>query len=282
MALIKVIMLLFLAGIIMALEVITTSAKQSSIPSEQSKLDDWIDHNMRAYEKDKTDLSETINNKLTLDKALTAAEHAVRVVKVSQDGKGDFNTITDAVNSIPSGNTGRVVVWISGGVYCEHIMIDRTKPFVTLYGDEDNVPVITSSLYIIMVQNMVLVMLKKAKKVKHREIEEASAVNNGEAGVCSDPHSARLSGTKHGVGDAKDELKVPSMVGTNGKAAKAASNGTVSVKSSSNNAAAKRFKATDIAPAHATKEVYASIFTSSRKSEFKETYSCRSLPLGRN
>ncbi|KAF4369935.1 hypothetical protein G4B88_016096 [Cannabis sativa] len=140
MALIKVIMLLFLAGIIMALEVITTSAKQSSIPSEQSKLDDWIDHNMRAYEKDKTDLSETINNKLTLDKALTAAEHAVRVVKVSQDGKGDFNTITDAVNSIPSGNTGRVVVWISGGVYCEHIMIDRTKPFVTLYGDEDNVP----------------------------------------------------------------------------------------------------------------------------------------------
>ncbi|KAM6579840.1 hypothetical protein CsatA_003614 [Cannabis sativa] len=123
---------------------------------------------------------------------------------------------------------------------------------------------------------------KKAKKVKHREIEEASAVNNGEAGVCSDPHSARLSGTKHGVSDAKDELKVPSMVGTNGKAAKAASNGTVSVKSSSNNAAAKRFKATDIAPAHATKEVYASIFTSSRKSEFKETYSCRSLPLGRN
>ncbi|KAF4380946.1 hypothetical protein F8388_011868, partial [Cannabis sativa] len=132
-----------LAGIIMALEVITTSAKQSSIPSEQSKLDDWIDHNMRAYEKDKTVLSEIINNELTLDKALTAAEHAVRVVKVSQDGKGDFNTITDAVNSIPSGNTGRVVVWISGGVYREHIMIDRTKPFVTLYGDEDNVPVIT-------------------------------------------------------------------------------------------------------------------------------------------
>ncbi|KAF8732985.1 hypothetical protein HU200_015338 [Digitaria exilis] len=47
-------------------------------------------------------------------------------------------------------------------------------------------------------------------------------------------------------------------------------------------AAAKRFKASDHAPAHANKEVYASIFTSSRKSDFKETYSCRSLPLGRN
>ena len=44
----------------------------------------------------------------------------------------------------------------------------------------------------------------------------------------------------------------------------------------------KKFKALDIAPANATKEVYASIFTSSRKSEFKETYSCRSLPIGRN
>lgn len=47
-------------------------------------------------------------------------------------------------------------------------------------------------------------------------------------------------------------------------------------------ASAKRFKAADHAPAHANKEVYASIFTSSRKSDFKETYSCRSLPLGRN
>ncbi|CAN8253136.1 unnamed protein product [Cochlearia groenlandica] len=33
----------------------------------------------------------------------------------------------------------------------------------------------------------------------------------------------------------------------------------------------------------ATKEVYASLFTSSKKkSDFRETYSCRSLPLGRN
>ncbi|XP_062087065.1 putative pectinesterase 63 [Humulus lupulus] len=135
--------ILFVAGVVLALQVITTSAETSFIPSEQSKLDGWIDHNMRAYEKDKTTLSETINNKLTLDKQLTAAEHAVKVIKVSQDGKGDFKTITDAVKSIPSGNTGRVIVWIGGGVYREHIMVDRTKPFVTLYGDEDNVPVIT-------------------------------------------------------------------------------------------------------------------------------------------
>lgn len=44
----------------------------------------------------------------------------------------------------------------------------------------------------------------------------------------------------------------------------------------------KRFRAADMAPANATKEVYASIFTSSKKAEIKETFMCRSLPLGRN
>lgn len=39
---------------------------------------------------------------------------------------------------------------------------------------------------------------------------------------------------------------------------------------------AKKFKATEAAPAHASKEVWASIFTSSRP-EAKETYGCRAL-----
>ncbi|CAI7814592.1 unnamed protein product, partial [Closterium sp. NIES-53] len=44
----------------------------------------------------------------------------------------------------------------------------------------------------------------------------------------------------------------------------------------------QHFKAVDKLPAGASKDVYASIFTSSRKEDLKETYSCRSLPLGRN
>ncbi len=38
----------------------------------------------------------------------------------------------------------------------------------------------------------------------------------------------------------------------------------------------KKFKATETAPKHASKTVWASIFTSSRPEE-KETYSCRAL-----
>ncbi|XP_057419234.1 uncharacterized protein LOC130713487 [Lotus japonicus] len=90
---------------------------------------------------------------------------------------------------------------------------------------------------------------KKNKKVKGESLE-----------------GSRLSGTKHVMAAVE---KASAKVEVNGKV----SNG---------GGAAKRFKAIDVAPAHATKEVYASIFTSSRKSDFKETYSCRSLPLGRN
>lgn len=119
---------------------------------------------------------------------------------------------------------------------------------------------------------------KKTKKVKNGEVLGA----NGEVGVSLGLDSSRLSGTKHGISDVKSELKASSVVEMNGKIAKAAaSNGAVSVKGSSYNAA-KRFKATDIAPPNANKEVYASIFTSSKKSDFKETFTCRSLPLGRN
>ncbi|XP_050371480.1 uncharacterized protein LOC126789374 [Argentina anserina] len=89
--------------------------------------------------------------------------------------------------------------------------------------------------------------VKKAKKAKN-EVEE-----EGVEGV-------RLSGTKHGI---------------DGK-------GGENVKGVSIGPAVKKFKAVDVAPAHATKEVYASIFTSSSTKKFKETYSCRSLPLGRN
>ena len=47
-------------------------------------------------------------------------------------------------------------------------------------------------------------------------------------------------------------------------------------------ASSKKFKAMDIMPPNATKEVYASIFSSSSKSKIKETYMCRALPIGRN
>ncbi|OIW18624.1 hypothetical protein TanjilG_13376 [Lupinus angustifolius] len=110
---------------------------------------------------------------------------------------------------------------------------------------------------------------KKLKKMKNGNVDYDDDDNDNDNGVSLE--GKRLSGTKHEVDD-----KVVAKVEGNGKIGlKGVSDVAVAV-------GAKRFKATDIAPANATKDVYASIFTSSRKSDFKETYSCRSLPLGRN
>ncbi|XP_049359705.1 uncharacterized protein LOC125824377 [Solanum verrucosum] len=119
------------------------------------------------------------------------------------------------------------------------------------------------------------VKLKDSKKVKKGRNEDVAV--NGEEVI----GAPRLSGMKHGIEDklvGKDARKVEG----NGKIGIKSKIEVKDVKNSASNGSGKRFKAVDVAPAHATKEVYASIFTSSRKSDFKETYSCRSLPLGRN
>ncbi|PON66052.1 Pectinesterase, Tyr active site [Parasponia andersonii] len=134
-------LVLLFAEIVLVLQVITISARPTLIPAEQSKLDAWIESNMRAYLKGANG-GETVT-KFSLDKQLREAELAVKVVKVRKDGSGDFKTVTEAVKSISSGNTRRVVIWIGGGVYREKITVDRSKAFVTFYGDEDDVPVIT-------------------------------------------------------------------------------------------------------------------------------------------
>lgn len=141
---------------------------------------------------------------------------------------------------------------------------------IVINGSEDEVAVLRKR----MEEEKAKLKEKKVKKVKNGDV-----VVNGEDGGCVE--AVRLSGKKHGIDDKaadKGSLKVEGSQ-------KAVVNNAIKVKGVSggpSNGAAKRFKAVDIAPPGATKEVYASIFTSSRKSEFKETYSCRSLPLGRN
>lgn len=117
--------------------------------------------------------------------------------------------------------------------------------------------------------------IEKAEKAKLRE-KKVKKVKNGGVGVVVDggigdsiDEVKVLSGSKRGM-DLKGPEKVSGKIETNGK-------GKDNGKSEG-----KRFKAGDRVPVNANKEVYASIFTSSRKSDFKETYSCRSLPLGRN
>lgn len=118
---------------------VLVEARTKTIPADSSKLDEWIAHNMREYNDRK--MNET--GIKALDRRLAEAEDCVRLITVRKDGRGNFSTITEAIESIPSGNRRRVVVWIGGGVYREKITIDASKPFVTLYGQKGKRPVIT-------------------------------------------------------------------------------------------------------------------------------------------
>ncbi|KAJ8768238.1 hypothetical protein K2173_021178 [Erythroxylum novogranatense] len=120
--------------------------------------------------------------------------------------------------------------------------------------------------------------LREKMEEEMAKVKKPKKVKNGEVVIGEDciagSDSSRFSGKKHGIIDVNDPENAHGKVERNGKVENA--------KGGRDGIAVKRFKAVDVAPANATKEVYASIFTSSKKSDFKETFTCRSLPLGRN
>ncbi|KAK9290685.1 hypothetical protein L1049_008859 [Liquidambar formosana] len=103
------------------------------IPAVKAQLNNWFQNNVKPYAA----------RKGTLDAQLAAAETGAKVIRVRKDGSGNFKTVTDAIKSIPSGNTKRVIVFIGFGVYNEKVTIDRTRPFVTLYGAPGAMPTLS-------------------------------------------------------------------------------------------------------------------------------------------
>lgn len=107
--------------------------KSPLIPPAASRVNTWLWNRIRPYRL----------RRGSIDPNLEAAEDNVKIIKVRQDGRGDFRTLTDAINSIPAGNSQRVIVWIGGGVYREKLRIERTKPFVTFYVSPNEVAKLT-------------------------------------------------------------------------------------------------------------------------------------------
>ncbi|KAL0436013.1 UNVERIFIED_CONTAM: putative pectinesterase 53 [Sesamum radiatum] len=66
-------------------------------------------------------------------------------IRVSQDGTADFNTITEAINTIPLYNNRRVLIRINSGVYREKVNIPRTMMFITFVGNGSDPPTITGN-----------------------------------------------------------------------------------------------------------------------------------------
>ncbi|KHG24685.1 Pectinesterase PPME1 -like protein [Gossypium arboreum] len=103
------------------------------IPADKSQINAWFNGIIKS-------VKERGN---TLDPELVEAETKPRIIKVMQGGGGEFDTITKAIESVPSGNTKRVIVSIGPGSYKEKIRIERNKPFITLLGDPKKMPNLT-------------------------------------------------------------------------------------------------------------------------------------------
>ncbi|CAI0387542.1 unnamed protein product [Linum tenue] len=108
-------------------------SKPHLVPSDPSQLASWAAHSMRS--------SSPSSQGTDGDQRLSAAESGrPRVIRVAKSEPSDFGTVTEAIRSIPEGNTRRTVVSIGGGVYWEKITVGSGKPFVTLYGDPADRP----------------------------------------------------------------------------------------------------------------------------------------------
>ena len=117
--------------LLIAISVISDNT--TPIPADKSQLNTWFQNNVKPLSQRKT----------TLDPALvTAEEGPPKVIRVSKNG-GDFRTVSDAIKSIPAGNSKRVIVHIGPGVYVEKIRIERNQPFVTLIGSPNSMPTLT-------------------------------------------------------------------------------------------------------------------------------------------
>lgn len=77
---------------------------------------------------------------------LLAVQHlfAQKEIVVAQDGSGNFETIQEAINSLPPDVEKQRVVLIKPGIYKEKIFIDND--FITLKGEDPSITVISISL----------------------------------------------------------------------------------------------------------------------------------------
>ncbi len=70
-----------------------------------------------------------------LDKVFNETKANASAIIVAADGSGDHTTIQSAFNSIPVNNTKPVIVYVRNGIYKQKLVLDSSKRFITLLGE---------------------------------------------------------------------------------------------------------------------------------------------------
>ena len=65
---------------------------------------------------------------------------------VAKDGTGKYSTVNAAIAAAPQHSQKRFVIYIKTGIYDEIVVIENTKPNLTLIGDGQDLTIITSNL----------------------------------------------------------------------------------------------------------------------------------------
>ncbi|GHN02325.1 pectinesterase [Cytophagales bacterium WSM2-2] len=68
---------------------------------------------------------------------------AQKKITVAQDGSGDYKTVQQAFDAIPSKNKKPVSIFIKKGIYKERLVLDTLKDYVTLIGEDKDQTVLT-------------------------------------------------------------------------------------------------------------------------------------------
>ena len=91
-------------------------------------------HSFVLFEPWFTPTLQTINaflKKIFDNTALTS-----KVVTVAPDGTGHYKTVQEALNAVPENNSHKFIIYVRNGVYQEKLLVDSTKNFVTLIGED--------------------------------------------------------------------------------------------------------------------------------------------------
>lgn len=62
---------------------------------------------------------------------------------VAADGSGNFKTIQQALDKVPSNNNSPITIYVKKGVYKEVVIVDATKNNINLIGEDKNTTIIT-------------------------------------------------------------------------------------------------------------------------------------------
>lgn len=74
---------------------------------------------------------------------LVSTAKAQQKIVVAQDGSGNYKTVQQAMDAIPSGNNELVQVYVKKGIYREVVVVDARKGSVHLIGEDKQKTIIT-------------------------------------------------------------------------------------------------------------------------------------------